>query len=672
MRLYTDSSLSIAYWSKAHIRNDEHKSPSSPAHTYHALLTPHRTELSLLSLSPVLPKLELYDFGIEFVPLEPDLLSLEEEGAAWKDLYITGDQTVLHRSAMALMTCQMLWGCFPKITGKGNYSKRLADLLMRQRREHLAGDPTNPSLTTLSTVIDGLVIVERGMDMATPMCSQLTYMGLLDEVFGVKSAHVEVDPALLNTSSTPQGPSSTSTSTTGIVTPSTSRPLKKHRLDPTTDILYSQIRDLNFSTVGSVLHSFAKRLSTSYQDRHSAKTVSEMRAFVGKLGGLQSEHTALRLHTALTEQLMGEANSDTFNRSLEIQQNIVAGVNLNAQMTAIEDLIIMEAPVTVVLRLLCLLSTTSGGIKPKNLDSLKRDICQTYGYEHLTTLLNLERAGVLTKIRPPSAVSAAAAASTASRFTGSLSGATNVGSSSGGVPAFERVRQPLRLINDEVSESDPTDVAYVYSGYAPLSIRVVQAVGQKEALVGTLQSANSSSNSSGKPTSSNARNGAAGAGAGGEARSKPRAHPLVGWKGFEDVLGAIPGETFDFAQPPNLIRTSSRAPPPAPPATAATTGGSGSVPSHSDPTPLPTSSTAAADSHTYPSPLPGTSTDPNLPWSTDPDRPRTTVVFFLGGITYAEIAALRFMSSRSRNRRWLIATTGIISGGRIVQIASGK
>ena len=249
----------------AHIRSDIFSATTkdSLAHTFHALLTPHRTELSLLSLSPVLSHLSLYDFGIEFVPLEPDLLSLEEEGAAWADLYLSGDQTVLHRSAMALMTCQMLWGCFPKISGKGPMARRLADLLTRQRREHLASDPSNPSLTTLSNVVDGLVIVERGTDLVTPMCSQLTYTGLVDEFMGIKSAHVEIDAALLSGNATTPGGGSASGSTTPLVSAPASKALKKHRLDPSVDPLYAQIRDLNFSTVGSVLHSFAKKLSNS-------------------------------------------------------------------------------------------------------------------------------------------------------------------------------------------------------------------------------------------------------------------------------------------------------------------------------------------------------------------------------------------------------------------------
>ena len=67
----------------------------------------------------------------------------------------------------------------------------------------------------------------------------------------------------------------------------------------------------------------------------------------------------------------------------------------------------------------------------------------------------------------------------------------------------------------------------------------------------------------------------------------------------------------------------------------------------------------------------------------------TTVVFFLGGCTYTEIAALRWVGRQNRGeqptsfqtslsftyqclgRKFLIATTGIISGASIVDGVSG-
>jgi hypothetical protein len=48
-----------------------------------------------------------------------------------------------------------------------------------------------------------------------------------------------------------------------------------------------------------------------------------------------------------------------------------------------------------VLRLICIQSICNDGLKPKVLEFYKREIVQTYGFEHLVTLNNLERCGML-------------------------------------------------------------------------------------------------------------------------------------------------------------------------------------------------------------------------------------------------------------------------------------
>ena len=44
------------------------------------------------------------------------------------------------------------------------------------------------------------------------------------------------------------------------------------------------------------------------------------------------------------------------------------------------------------------------------------------------------------------------------------------------------MRQSLRLFVDDINEKEPNDIAYVYSGYAPLSVRIVQAAISKAGL----------------------------------------------------------------------------------------------------------------------------------------------------------------------------------------------
>ena len=72
-------------------------------------------------------------------------------------------------------------------------------------------------------------------------------------------------------------------------------------------------------------------------------------------------------------------------------------------------------------------------------------ICmQVYGYQYLLSMNSLEAAGLL-KVQE-------------------------------GGRAFSAIKQNLRLCNQEVDEKNPTDISYCYSGYAPLSVRLVEHI----------------------------------------------------------------------------------------------------------------------------------------------------------------------------------------------------
>ncbi|KAI5479038.1 ATP binding protein [Pseudohyphozyma bogoriensis] len=503
------------------------------SHSYHLLVVPRMTTLCTSTLSDlgVLGSLDIQEFQLGLIPLERDLLSLEEDNV-WKKLALEGDYSPVYDMGKALMTLQRAFGIIPRIIGKGDSAKRLSSILHRLRRELPL---TTPSSTPLEAgAIDSMIVLDRQVDMVTPLCTQLTYEGLVDEVMGIRNSHVEVDPILTN----PAPVASTSTPSASSFNPSPQKK-KKHLLSSNGDNLFAELRDKNFAVVGGVLNRTARRLNDDYERRHQAKTPAELRQFVGQLGGLQSEHQALRLHTGLTEQIMAVTATDEFNMALEAQQNMIAGVDLPTQENSIRELINQEVPLKTVLRLLCIYSIIAGGIKPKVLEEFKRDILQTYGFHHLPLLLSLTNLSLLTR-----------SITTKSPFALS--------------------RKPLRLVVDDVDEQDPTDVAYVFSGYAPLSVRLVQcAIGKN------------------------------GGGSG-----------LNGWKGIEEVVKALPGAAFEDTQ--EIEETA-----------------------HSRAT-------------------------------TVPNRIPTTVVCFLGGVTYAEISALRFLNRQTPYRNLLIVTTGIVQGGGMI------
>lgn len=63
----------------------------------------------------------------------------------------------------------------------------------------------------------------------------------------------------------------------------------------------------------------------------------------------------------------------------------------------IAERITLQDSLPLVLRLLVLFSLVNGGLKDKDYDTIRKEVIQTYGYETLLTLYNLEAAGLFTK-----------------------------------------------------------------------------------------------------------------------------------------------------------------------------------------------------------------------------------------------------------------------------------
>ena len=485
------------------------------------------------------------------------------------------------------MAMQRKYGLFPRIIGKGDNAHRLMEILLKMRAAAQVDGPSglSPATHLPSADIESLIIIDREVDFSTPLLTQLTYEGLIDEVFGIKDNQAEVDTSVVGTAPGQQGKPAVQ-----------SQSLKRKILLDSSDKLYEQLRDANFATIGPALNKVARRLQSDYAGRHGDKTVTEIKEFVSKLPGYQAEQQSVKVHTGLAEEIMKHTRSDTFSKVLEVQQNLAAGADPASQHDSMEELVARGAPLAIVLRLLCLESCTSGGLRQKDLDAFRTLIQHAYGFQHLLTLDALGKMGLLV-----------------ARTSGSLSIPGVPGASGGtgvGQPVrtnYNYLRKALHLIVEEVNEAEPNDIAYVYSGYAPLSVRLVQCVLQKQYLLSFAKAYGG---------------GGGGVGSGGGIAQAGATNGIStaahGWQGFEDALKAARGTTFNKMQKGDEAATKARS----------ILAGSGGR--------------------------------------------KTAVVMFLGGITRTEIAALRFIAKKDSSRRILICTTGVITGGRMIDAAIEK
>uniref|UniRef100_A0A673L6G5 Vacuolar protein sorting-associated protein 33A n=1 Tax=Sinocyclocheilus rhinocerous TaxID=307959 RepID=A0A673L6G5_9TELE len=495
---------------------------------FHILFVPRRSLLceQRLKEKGVLNSFTNIDeYILDLIPYDGDLLSMESE-SSFRECYLENDQTSLYHAAKGLMTLQALYGTIPQIFGKGECARHVANMMLRMKRE-FAG-----SHTQILPVFDTLLLLDRNVDLLTPLATQLTYEGLIDEIFGITNGYVKLPPEKFAQKKQGEG---------GKDLPTEPKKLQLNSAEE----LYAEIRDKNFNAVGVALSKKAKIISAAFEERHNAKTVGEIKQFVSQLPHMQAARGSLANHTSIAELIKDitsksvercqlqqttivahpSVSSEDFFDSLTVEQEFMTGVDTD-KVTYIEDCIAQKDPLIKILRLVCMQSVCNNGLKQKVLDYYKKEILQTYGYKHILTLKNLEKVGLL---KPQSTMR----------------------------NNYPTIRKTLKLWMEDANEQNPNDISYVYSGYAPLSVRLTQVLARP------------------------------------------------GWRSIEEVLKMLPGPHFEERQQ------------------------------------VPT----------------------GLHKKRQPGENRTTLVFFLGGVTYAEIAALRFLSHmEDSGTEYIIATTKLING----------
>lgn len=430
-------------------------------------------------------------------------------------------------AAKALMFLQSKFGIIPSVHAIGAAGKNVVDIILRLRKEEQMSEalksprpsrelsqPGVPPVAPHRKSEDGgsvqlpkiseVIIIDRRVDLFSILCSQFTYQALIDMVYGVQN------------------------NTTTVTAPEWKKD-RAVRLPPD-DPFYREIRDLHIDRLGPLLQEKAEAIQKTYAEKDNVKNPNDMAEYVKKFKTAQAAHPLLELHINLAHNLMDVIRQEDFRMLLKLEDDIAAQSS-QTSLETIEDMVDDQRPFHEVLRLLCLYSLVNNGVKAKQLDQLKRSIIQSYGYEHLLTLCNMERVGILRYYQ--------------------------------GKSVWSSIKRHFNLfVEDVVAERD---ISYAYSGYAPLSVRLVQMT-----------------------------------------RSLPK-----GWRSCQDALSLLHGPAQELQQPLDQ---------------------------------------GAADT------------------ASDPATPAVVLVFFLGGVTYGEIAALRRLSELEEGRRkFLVLTTEFTSPKRLFE-----
>lgn len=403
------------------------------------------------------------EYSPDFYVLDSDVISIEWP-LCFREVNMESDYSSLYQCARSLMTLQCLFGIIPAISGIGRASKIVYNMIIKMRREISAIEPS------MVSQIDHLLLVDRSIDLLSPLVYQHSYEGLLDEIFGIKQTVIELPSEKFTHNNIDENTSAVSSPRT--VEPSTEK--KRFYLNSNED-LFKKLRDCNNSNLGPLLNASAKSLNAQFEERKTAKTVREIRQFVDKIPHLQKQRTSQANHTSMIELIREFTNTEEFSEmcfvsflllscqfliilNFQCENELLNCFETDAISPYIEACISRSESLSKVFRLIAIQSFCGNGLKQKVLDFYKREIIQTYGYEHMLTLHALEQAGLI-------------------RISGGYGWSGR---------SYSMIRNRLKLtwntpgganLSNSNASSAP-DIGHVHNGYTPLTVRIVQHLEQ--------------------------------------------------------------------------------------------------------------------------------------------------------------------------------------------------
>lgn len=364
--------------------------------------------------------------------------------------------------------------------------------------------------------IDSLLLIDRRADLITPFLSQSTYEGLIDDFFAIRHNTVKLPAEKFV-------PDSNETKNKNSPDESKPEAATKSLILSSAEELYSKLRDLNFKSVGPFLHATSKRLSSVKTESITAKSIKDLKAIVEKLPYFQVAKKSVANHIAIAE-LIKEKFEDDFYQELILLERDLLNLELNEkEVPLIETLIYTgstEGDLIQILRLISLQSQTTG-IRKATLEFYKKELIDSYGAALLPVLYYLESSGLIRTgnsfspsnlLSPPGPVtsnrspslsnifaasgrdSAASSGSNGSNGTNNpftpftqsafavASAVTSV-ATTGNYGTYALLKRCLNLTDANYGErannpaSSPVSskqLYSVYSGYVPLSIKLVE------------------------------------------------------------------------------------------------------------------------------------------------------------------------------------------------------
>uniref|UniRef100_A0A915EW98 Uncharacterized protein n=1 Tax=Ditylenchus dipsaci TaxID=166011 RepID=A0A915EW98_9BILA len=415
------------------IKNFVEKTKSSDNRLHHVMIVPEVTsplQERLKADAKIASRIEsVTSLPLHWFPTEqPDFLHLAQTQLSHKML-IDGDWNFLYKCAVALLQLENLMPETPIFYSKGEWSARIVDMLKKNRKKNESKQSIGDRLD-----VDSVVIMDRWLDPLSPLLTQFTFGGAIDELFAT-DVQGKIRMPLHEFEELPNDGSTA---------------VKEINLH---DEIYEQLQDLHVNAVGGKLKEILKDLREEEDQQKKVQLnnkLSDYKMFVAKLPQLMKTKESTSTFTKLAMALQ-RRQSDFQTEIVKCEQEILANVWSDKVIPFVENSIIEARPCTTIMRLIALQSLAANGLKPAVLQAYKKLFIQSYGIYELQWWLKLQIAGLLR------------CTINESRF--------DIRSP---LVDYQSLAKSYRLNYPEVDEVQRSDISYAYNGRASLLVRYLE------------------------------------------------------------------------------------------------------------------------------------------------------------------------------------------------------
>ena len=383
-----------------------------------------------------------YDFDLSKFVLDYDIISMEDK-QCFKELFLFKFSDCIDNLANILINFQEIFGKIKNRYIIGENSKILAEILDKKENEGFLTNDKN----VINSQILACFLIDRSIDYITPMCSEFTYEAMLHKNFGLFFNKMKIDNNITKVKKKEDPKNLINTNKNkakeDIVTINLSHD----------DRLYQLIKSFNFDKLRLFLsrrlqyqEDLLKTMKSDSQKKFDAESISKDVLMIKEMN---LERPMLYMHINLTNYLLGLTSAPRAKRRLQLEQTLLSGDKDCVEL--LHDYYDMEmtrkGDPYELMKLFCLENLVFGGVKGKYYDSFKNDFLLTYGQKLFFLFKNLEELKILNK--------------------------------DGKSKLYQTLLEKLNLINFNVDINNPTDTSFVFGGFSPISIRLVETALKK-------------------------------------------------------------------------------------------------------------------------------------------------------------------------------------------------